>query len=117
MTSGGWLVRLSAAAEADYSAILRWTAQQFGRRQEASYAKTLAAAVAALTAGPGIPGARTRPELGEGLYTLHIARGGGRGRHFVLFREREYQGRAAIEVIRILHDAMDLARHLPPEGT
>jgi toxin ParE1/3/4 len=68
-----------------------------------------------LTAGPDIPGARARPELGEGLRTLDIARGGRRGRHFVLFRVGEYQGRAAIEVIRLLYDAMGLARHLPPE--
>jgi toxin ParE1/3/4 len=38
-----------------------------------------------------------------------VAREGRRGRHFVLFRAGPEQ---TIEVLRILHDAMDLSRHL-----
>jgi len=40
--------------------------------------------------------------------TLHIAR---HGRHFLLYRT--VYGRI-IEISRILHDRMDLPRHLPP---
>ncbi len=75
----------------------------------------LAAALIALIEGPEILGAKTRRELGKGLRTLHVARGGRRGRHFILFRVGAHEGRPAIEVLRLLHDSMDLVRHLPPE--
>jgi toxin ParE1/3/4 len=37
---------------------------------------------------------------------------GRRGRHFIMYRAASGN---VIEVVRILHDAMDLARHIPPE--
>jgi len=38
-----------------------------------------------------------------------------KGRHFVLFRIGHDQDREeVIEILRLLHDAMDLPRHLPP---
>ena len=115
MTVDGWIVRLSAMAEADYAAILRWTAEHFGSEQRTAYAETLTAALSALIEGPEIPGAKGRRDIGKGLRTLHVARGGRRGRHSVLFRVGEHEGRPAIEVLRLLHVSMDLARHLPPE--
>ena len=55
-------------------------------------------------------GSRTRDEILPGLRALHVARHGRRGRHIILYRagpERE------IEIMRILHDGMELRRHLP----
>jgi len=60
-------------------------------------------------------GARPRPEIGQGLFTLHVARGGRKGRHFILFRIDDSDGRRIIDVLRLLHDSMDLARHAPQE--
>jgi plasmid stabilization system protein ParE len=37
----------------------------------------------------------------------------GANSHFVMFRIGYEQGREVIEVLRLLHDAMDLQRHLP----
>ncbi len=108
-----WRVRLSAAAEADFQDILRWTIERFGEAQARAYAKTLADAVAALSAGPTIPGARRRDKIAKGLFSLHVGRQGRKGRHFVLFRIGRDGDRLAIEVLRLLHDAMDLARHVP----
>jgi toxin ParE1/3/4 len=108
VTSGHWTVRLSNAAEADYDEILRWTVGQFGAAQAASYADLLAATLARLEGGPGILGARRRSEIGAGLRTLHVGR---RGRHIILFRVGSEADRT-IDVLRILHDAMDLARHV-----
>jgi toxin ParE1/3/4 len=45
-----------------------------------------------------------------GLRTLHIARRGRRGRHFLMYRVAQA---TTIEVVRILHDRMELTRHLP----
>lgn len=109
-----WLVRLTAAAEADIQDILRWTVAQFGEAQARSYAETLSAALEALAVGPTIIGAKARNDIARGLFTLHVARNGRKGRHFVMFRIGRDQGREVIEVLRLLHDAMDLPRHLPP---
>jgi toxin ParE1/3/4 len=54
----------------------------------------------------------SREEIRPNIRTLHVARHGRRGRHFIMYRAALDH---VIEVVRILHDAMDLARHLPPE--
>jgi len=46
------------------------------------------------------------------MYTLHVARHGRRGRHFVVFRVGRESDHGVIEVLRLLHDSMDLQRHL-----
>lgn len=116
MTAGTppWPVRLTAAAEADFQDILRWTLEHFGEPQARVYAETLSTAVEALADGPTVIGAKTRDDIARGLYTLHVARQGRKGRHFVLFRVGHDQEREVIEVLRLLHDAMDLPRHVPP---
>jgi toxin ParE1/3/4 len=109
-----WTVRLSAAAEADYRQILHWTAENFGSAQARSYAGTLSSALKALSAGPDIIGVKERPEIGDSIRTLHVARNGRKGRHFVMFRVGSTQGRNVIDVLRLLHDSMDLEQQLPP---
>jgi toxin ParE1/3/4 len=104
-----WRVRLSEPAEHDFLAILDWTAENFGRRQATIYRRTLIAALAALHDGPDVPGSVLRDEIQPGLRSLHVARRGRRGRHFVLYRA---SAGSTIEVIRILHDAMDVAANV-----
>lgn len=108
-----WTVRLTAAAERDYRQILRWTIAQFGGVQAPIYAATLSAALEALADGPTVAGARSRNEIAPGLFTLHVARRGRKGRHFVVFRISSGPGDKVIEVLRVLHESMDLQRHLP----
>lgn len=105
-----WRVRLGRQAESDFREILQWTRRSFGEIQAREYAETITLAIAALGAGPDVVGARVRDELGHGVCTLHVARLGRRGRHFVVFRPH---GDHRIEVIRVLHDSMDLPRHVP----
>ena len=109
-----WTVRLSAAAEADYRQILRWTAENFGLPQARIYADTLSLALKALSSGPTIIGAKERGEIGTNICALHVARNGRKGRHFVMFRAGSFQGQNVIDVLRLLHDSMDLERYLPP---
>ena len=109
-----WTVRLSAAAETDYRQIVRWTLQNFGPTQATDYAALLTAALQALCAGPNIIGVKAREEIGANIWTLHVARQGQKGRHFILFRVSRFQKRQVIDVLRLLHDSMDLQRHLPP---
>ncbi|MDD3609793.1 MAG: type II toxin-antitoxin system RelE/ParE family toxin [Halothiobacillaceae bacterium] len=104
-----WTVRLARQAEQDIEAILAWTADQFSPQQAEVYAETLTQAIEALFEGPGLLGARRRDDILPGVFVLHIARGGRRGRHFIVFRPTDGH---CIDVLRVLHDGMDLMRHL-----
>lgn len=105
-----WTVRLASQAEIDFADILTWTAQTFGEMQADTYAETLALAIEALNEGPNPPGAKARDDIEQGIRILHVARHGRNGRHFVVFREAQRQ---CIDVLRLLHDSMELARHIP----
>lgn len=105
-----WSVRLAEKAELDLLDALVWTNDQFGALQADEYLETLTLALEALTDGPNIVGSKVRDDIGRGIRTLHVARLGRKGRHLVVFRKADGQ---AIDVIRLLHDSMDLAKHLP----
>jgi toxin ParE1/3/4 len=109
MSSDKWRVRLTAAAERDFQSILTWTTEQFGEAQARDYAGTLSAAIHALTDGPDVLTSKPRDEIGPGLRILHAARFGRRARHMLLYRVAPD---AVIDVLRILHDAMDIERHV-----
>ncbi len=87
---------------------------EFGDAQARTYAETLSAALNDLAAGPTVIGAKKRDDILKGLFTLHVARKGREGRHFVMFRVGRAPDHDVIEVLRLLHDTMDLQRHLPP---
>lgn len=107
---GAWDVRLTDAARSDYREILLWTREHFGERQAGAYADALDDALVELSDGPALAGVKMREDLGRDLFLLHIARNMRRGRHFIAFQVR---GTArTISVLRILHDSMDLKRHL-----
>jgi toxin ParE1/3/4 len=110
-----WTVRLSASAAADFQQILGWTAENFGTAQAGAYADTLSAALQALSTGPATIGVKARPEIGTDIRTLHVARQGRKGRHFVLFRATSVNGQDVIDVLRLLHDSVDLKRHSPAD--
>jgi toxin ParE1/3/4 len=108
-----WRVRLGAQAERDLLSILQWTAENFGGQQAKNYRTTLLQSIRELAAGPDVSGARKRDDIVKGFYSLHIARHGRHGRHLLLYR---LIGDQTIEIARILHDSMDLRRHLPASG-
>ena len=108
-----WRVRLGAAAEIDFANILKWTTENFGARQARLYRDTLVQAIGELGNGPDVAGSKARDEIMLGLRTLHVARHGRRGRHFLLYR---IAAGTIIEIVRVLHDRMDLQRHLPLAG-
>ncbi|TQV62327.1 MAG: type II toxin-antitoxin system RelE/ParE family toxin [Halothiobacillaceae bacterium] len=104
-----WTVRLARQAGLDIEAILTWTADQFSPQQAEVYAETLTQAIEALFEGPEILGARQRDDILPGVFVLHVARGGRRGHHFIVFRPRDGH---CMDVLRVLHDSMDFKRHL-----
>jgi len=104
-----WTVRLASKAEQDFLEIVQWSATNFGQQQAVAYAETLSLAISALADGPEVLDAKRRDEIGNGILTLHVARQGRKGRHFVVFR---IGGASTIDVLRLLHDSMDLVRHV-----
>jgi toxin ParE1/3/4 len=113
MAERRWRVRLGTAAELDFANIVKWTAENFGARQAKIYRDTLVQAIDDLAGGPDVAGSKARDEILPGLRTLHVARHGRRGRHLLMYRAA---AGSVIEIVRILHDSMDLPRHLPFAG-
>ena len=114
MGGNSWTIRLSAAAEADYRQIRRWTVENFGSAQARNYADTLSSALKALGAGPSIMGVKERPEICNDIRTLHVARRTRACGVMDVWRVGSIDGRDVIDVLRLLHDSMDLEPHLPP---
>ena len=110
MAERRWRVRLGAAAEVDFANILRWTNENFGARQSRVYRDSLVQAIGELADGPDVAGSKARDEIMRGLRTLHVARRDRRASHFLMYRAAP---NSTIEIVRILHDRMDLRRHVP----
>jgi toxin ParE1/3/4 len=101
---------LTVEADRDLASIIDWTMRTFGASQARRYNETIMRAAAVLANGPAVPGSRRREGVRPGIRTLHVARSGRAGRHLLVYRKA---GDNLITVLRILHDAMDLAWHLP----
>jgi toxin ParE1/3/4 len=110
MAERGWRIRLGATAELDFANILKWTAENFGARQSRVYRDTLVRAIGELADGPDVAGSQARDEIMPGLRTLHVARRGRRGSHVLMYRAAP---KSTIEIVRILHERMELRRHVP----
>jgi toxin ParE1/3/4 len=109
-----WRVGLSNTADSDFRSIVLWTENQFGVEQARLYAEAIRATFASLSEGPSTAGARSHPEIGQGIRSLHVARIRRRARHLAFFR---VVGDRQIEIVRILHDGMDFRRHMPSNET
>ena len=110
-----WQVRLTTIASDDFLAIIDWTAQRFGNAQAKSYAATITTALRELKAGPDTIGVRSRDDLGNGVMVFPVGRSGRRGRHLIILRA-DPQAVTTLQVLRILHEAMDLPRHLSDDS-
>lgn len=108
-----WRIRLTTGAEADFLTILDATVERFGPRQADIYENHLLSALAALEDGPEILGHVPRPDIRPDLVIYPVARRGVSARHLICYRAIDDR---TIEVLRILHDAMDLPRHFAAPG-
>ncbi len=111
---------ISPAAERDVESILAWTQERFGQQGRLRYEALLVRAILDVADDPQRTGSHTRPEISPAARTYHLwhsrnrvepaADRVGRPRHFLLYRKRSED---CVEIGRVLHDSMDLARHLP----
>lgn len=113
--------RLSDAARADIVSILAWSHEQFGEEARQRYEALITAAIRdAAKSGDDVEG-MPRPELGEGIFSWHLSRSRAlpsgdkvhRPRHLLICR----RDGDTLVIGRVLHDAMDLRRHVDPGRT
>ncbi len=115
--AGRWNVRLTPAAVHDFDDIVEWTADHFGPTQAGRYGDTVLNALRILRVGPSALGVRPRDDIAPGLMTLPLTRGGRKGRHLIVFRTAPDENHPTLDVLRILHESMDLPRHLSDDET
>jgi len=112
--------RLSASARADILDILAWKHEQFGELARLRYEHLLVTALRELAAEPERTGSHARPDLGTHVRSYHLRHSRDRARHesgivrqprhLLLYR---FARPDLIGVGRVLHDAMEIERHLP----
>lgn len=102
-------VSLAAAAQTDLDTIAAWTTANFGASQAESYIEGILDTIDELTAPTSPSRSIDREEIAKGFRTLHMRKRGRRGRHFLLYSETPHE----VRIHRILHDSMELSRHLP----
>ena len=110
--------RLSRLAEVDLARILRASDASWGAEGRQRYRAAVAAALRKAAAEPFGAASRDRAELGQGVRSLHLrhARAEAAGArvarpvHVVFYRAA---GPGLIEIVRVLHERMDPAWHLP----
>jgi len=113
--------RLSDAAQIDVINILAWTYEQFGEAARLRCESLIVAALRDVATQPDRPGSIAPPDLGAGVRSWHLRLSRDHvgtsatvvrlPRHFLVYRFEP----ALLVVGRVLHDAMELARHLDPD--
>jgi toxin ParE1/3/4 len=113
---------ISPAAERDIESILAWTHGQFGASGRLRYEALLVRAILDVADDPERAGSHSRPEIVALARTYHLYHSRNRveaaagrvrhPRHLLLYRTCD-DGR--VEIGRVLHDSMDLSRHLPEQ--
>ncbi len=115
------LLRLTAQAEADIAGILEYAEETFGEVARQRYEVLLGTSLLDIEADPCRLGSVARPEIGQHVHTYHLrhararAKAAGRVRapkHFLLYRCASPD---IVGVGRVLHEAMDISRHVPAE--
>jgi toxin ParE1/3/4 len=112
--------RISDAARADIVDILRHSETQFGGQARQCYQALILAALQAIANTPYRIGSYERNELETGLRSYHLIYSRQKAkqthgmvkspRHVVFYRVANDE---VIEVVRLLHDAMEVKLHLP----
>jgi len=88
----------SPPAKRDIVDVLRFTKQRWG----------ITEALIAVANDPKL--GKPREDIRAGILAHHIAQRGRPARHILIYR---VDATGTVEVLRLLHDAMDFARHVP----
>ena len=109
--------RLSGPAQLDVTHILATSAELWGLDARRRYEITLATAMRKVAADPRGPTTRERKDLSPSIRSFHIryarsAEAGERVNRPVHILYYRVIGPELVEIVRVLHDRMDPARHL-----
>ncbi len=103
---------LSREAETDLANIAAWTAENYGKKQAEICIDAILDTIDELSVGEPVR-SKPRDEIAIGIRTLHMTKRGRRGRHLLVYKA----GNDRLTIVRILHDSMEVSRHLPtPDG-
>ena len=91
---------LTPAARADLESIWDYTATHWGEEQAEDYTRNIQAACEALSKGKMV--SRSADDIRQGYRKVAV------GSHVMFFRMQS----GGVEIIRILHQSMDVERHL-----
>lgn len=95
-------IRFTKTADRDLSSIHLFTYEKWGSEQARKYAALLEDALIKIAEEPERVGTRDQSSLRPRCRSIHVQR------HFIFYR---IAADDALEVLRILHDAMDIERH------
>src|SRR4051812_47972341 len=116
---------LSPLARNDIDEILVWSEEWFGGQGRRRYELLLLTAIQCVADDPNLPGSHELSDVVTSLQvyqmrTYHIRHSRNRiqskrdrvkdPRHFIVYHPAEV---GTVQIVRILHDAMDITRHLP----
>jgi len=112
-------LRLARHAEEDIVSILASSRERFGDAARNRYEALLTVVLDGLRVNPDMAGSKARPEFGKNVRTYHLRLSREdaptpegkvqRPRHIVVYRT---VGNEKTEIIRVLHDSMELRRHM-----
>jgi toxin ParE1/3/4 len=113
-------IRLTLPARRDIADLLDWSAEHFGAAGRRRYEALAETALRDIAADPARTGSREETQLGPGLRIYHrrLSRDRAKAkfgvvrspRHILLYRSRPKEN--VVTGVRVLHDAMDLVRHI-----
>ena len=93
-------LKLSPAAQSDFTSILRYTGERWGQAQLLVYRDKLHDALTRLGGNPGLGHSSADIPPNHSLYFV--------GSHVIVYRLRV----DVVEVVRILHQRMSISRHI-----
>ncbi len=100
-------IRVTPQADEDILVVLKHTLQEWGPIKYWEYRHLIGETCSDILADPSC--GRVKVPARSGVQGRHIRKPGRRLRHIVSYKARN---NGDIEVVRFLHDAMDLERHL-----
>ncbi|QDU71841.1 type II toxin-antitoxin system RelE/ParE family toxin [Mucisphaera calidilacus] len=109
-----WRVEVTSQARADIKAVLRYTLDRFGPNQVRYYRVAIDDSLKHLETDPvSVPAKPLTPPL-PSIRQLPVRLRGRSGRHALIYRLDEVA--RVVIVLRLLHRAMDLGRHVEGEA-
>lgn len=114
-------IDLTPAARVDIVDALGWSLENFGESVRDGYNALIFATLDAIGSNPNLVGSHDRSDLAAGLRMVHLRTGRDEvspavrriasPRHFVVYRQVD----EVVQVVRLLHDAMDISARRIPE--